>query len=433
MKKLVVLFTLLLTVSLSVSLAQTITLCPEGIATTQHDQWWPVPGFIPASDGWVFGEWDLRTDFAIPEDIVPYMQRLVAALKARGIILIGIPLPSRGMLHAQHLDKTNPLAAAYSPELATQNYLAAIKQYESLGMVMVNPLPYLTTEVDSLDFKTDMHWTPNGARQVAQAVADKLKILPEAASLPTNTFTTSEIGEGEYEGVYTKDMMRLCNIPLPKEPIQRYELSGGPEVGLLEDATPKIMLLGTSFSQDIFAFDKFLKVASGLDIANLATEGGTKWYSFERLFVNEATPLPKILLWEFPAIDIKGWEVTSIKRIIPMIYGSCKPELTLRTEDRAISATDPILIENPDTLPITGSRYFLQLDFPDVTVRDFLLNFVYKDGSSEPIRVQRDNRVENEGRYLIELSDTITGTLDRIEFQESDYQGNVKSSLCSIN
>lgn len=54
-------------------------------------------------------------------------------------------------------------------------------------------------------------------------------------------------------------------------------------------------------------------------------------------------------------------------------------------------------------------------------------------GSSEPIRVQRQDRVENEGRYQIELSDSLTGTLDKIEFQEGEYQGSVTAKLCSIN
>ncbi len=433
MKSFIVLFALLTTLQLSHSFAQAVTICPEGTATTPHEEWWPVPGFIPASDGWVFNEWDLRTGFAIPEDIVPYMQRLVDALKSRGITVVGIPIPSRGMLHAQYLDKTNPLAAAYSVETATQNYLAAIKQYESLGMVMVNPLPYLATDTDTLNFKMDMHWTPSGGRQVAQAVADTLKNLPEVADLPKSTFTVTKTDVGEYEGVYTKDMTRLCNTPLPKESIQRYELSGGPEVGLLDNTAPSVTLLGTSFSDDGLSFVKFLKEATGLDIVNLATSGGTKWYSLERLFINEANPLPKVLLWEFPAIKIESWERLSMKRIIPMIHGSCKPETTLRSEERTLSATDNVLIENPDNLPITGSQYFVQLDFPDVTVRDFLLNFVYKDGSSEPVRVLRDNRVENEGRFLVELDDNMTGTLEKIEFQDSDYQGSVKASLCSIN
>jgi hypothetical protein len=71
--------------------------------------------------------------------------------------------------------------------------------------------------------------------------------------------------------------------------------------------------------------------------------------------------------------------------------------------------------------------------FPDVTVRNFLLNFVYKDSTSELLRVERDNRVENEGRFQIELSDALTGTLDKIEFSDNAYQGKVKASLCSIN
>jgi alginate biosynthesis protein AlgX len=410
---------------------QTVTICPEGTVTTPNEVWWPVPGFIPASDGWVFVEWDLRTDFAIPEDIVPHMQRLIAALKSRGVTVVGIPIPTRGMLHAQYLDKTNPIAAAYSPETATQNYLAAIEQYESLGMVMVNPLSYLTENVDTLNFKTDMHWTNLGGRQVAQAVADTLNTLPEVAEMTKYTYTLEDLGAPEYQGIYNSELVKLCNTPLAKEPNERFAISGGPEVGLLDEASPEVMLVGTSFSgeEQGFDFDKFLKAASGLDIATLYTDGGTKWYSLERLLVSEPAELPKVLLWEFPAINIESWEVQNLRRIIPMVYGPCTVETTLRSEDHTLSEGG-LLITNPDDLPITGSGHFLQLEFPDVTVRDFLLNFVYKDGSSEQLRISRDNRVENAGRFQIELSDALTGILDKVELQNTEYQGSVKASLC---
>ena len=149
MKKLILFFVLIGAFNGLFSLAQTTLLCSESITSQPHAEWWPIPGFIPADEGWVFTEWDLRTDFSIPDSLVPHMQRLVEALKTRGITVVGIPIPSRGMLHATHLDKSNPLAAAYSPEAATQNYLAAISQYEALGIVMVNPLPYLTGDTDS--------------------------------------------------------------------------------------------------------------------------------------------------------------------------------------------------------------------------------------------------------------------------------------------
>jgi alginate biosynthesis protein AlgX len=433
MKRFFVLLALCAFLDSSLVFSQIVTICPEGTATTTHEEWWPVPGFIPASDGWVFGEWDLRTNFSIPDDVLPYMKRLVDALKAKRITVVGIPIPSRGMLHAAYLDKSNPLAAAYSPETATQNYLAAIKQYEGLGMVMVNPLPYLTETPDRYDFKIDMHWRPEGARQIAQAVADTLTKLPEVAALPKSTYILSEASTGDYEGVYTKDMTRLCNTPLPKEPFQRFEISGGPEVGLLDEAQPNVMLLGSSFSGEDFAFDKFLKVATGLDITTLSTDGGTKWYSLERLFMTDGTPLPKIILWEFPAIDIKGWETSYLRRIIPMVYGACTSKRTLQTEERTLSTHEKTLIENLEGLPITGSKYFAQLEFPDVTLRDFTINFLYKDGSSEPVRVQRFDRVENEGRYLVELSEALTGILDKIEFQEGEYQGLVTTKLCSVN
>jgi hypothetical protein len=170
----------LLFISLYVSPAfsQQVTLCPEGIATEPHEEWWPVPGFIPANYGWVFSEWDLRTEFSISQDIAPYLERLVTALRAKGITLIAISVPTRGMLHAPYLDKTNPLATNYSAQVAMLNYLATLEQYKSLGIVMVDPLPYLTTYTDALNFKTDMHWTPAGARQVALAVADTLSTLP---------------------------------------------------------------------------------------------------------------------------------------------------------------------------------------------------------------------------------------------------------------
>ncbi|MGL4608592.1 MAG: alginate O-acetyltransferase AlgX-related protein [Trueperaceae bacterium] len=409
-------------------------LCPDGIATEAHEQWWPVPGFIPARDGWVFSEWDLRTNFSISEDATLYMKRLVEALRAKGIILVGVPIPSRGMLHGDYLDKTNPLAAAYSSEVATQSYLEAIKQYEALGIVMVNPLPYLTKNTDGYSFKNDMHWRPEGARQVAWAVADTLSTLPEIAELPKSDYTVSETGSVDFAGIYSYDSSRLCNTSFPKEPLPLFGITGGPDLGLLEETTTDVMLLGSSFSTESFAFDKFIKEATGLDMVTLATDGGTKWYSLERLLIDENTPLPKVLLWEFPAIEIQSWEIPFLRRIIPMVYGSCTEDNTLLYQEGSLSSGN-ILLENTEGLAVTGSSYTLQLDFPDVTVRNFLINFMYEDGSSEQLRVQRNERVENTGRYLLELSNTHNTKLARVEFLdffEEGYQGDVVAKLCQI-
>ena len=410
----------------NVSFAQDI-LCPAGIAI-QPD----APGYVPGKDGWVFSEWDLRSEFAIEEDAKPFIARMVKALESKGITLIAIPIPSRGIVNADKVDPSQALAANFSQALAIQNYLASLKEYEALGIMTVNPLEYLKENTSALDFERDMHWTPQGARQIAKAVAATLANVPAFQAMSKNTFTVTETGTTDYTGVYSDDVAELCGQPLATQPLQRYELTGGADVGLLDSASPDMMLLGTSFSNGQFSFDSFLKESTGIDILPISINGGSRWYALEQLFTNPATPLPKIILWEFPAKVVEGWEANFIRRVTPMIYGACAPEASLVAQDTTLVALqETILLQSPEGIPIQGANSFLVLDILDLAVTNFLLNFKYQDGTQEAVRVDRNFQVENTGQFLLELTDGET-LLTEVTFSDSTYAGNISGRVCHI-
>ncbi len=402
-------------------------LCPAGIATAPE-----APGYIPAKDGWIFGEWDLRTDFGISEEAKPFIARMAKALEARGIKLVAVPIPSRGIIHADKVDYAQTLAANFSKDVAIENYLAALQEYEALGIMTVNPLDYLKENPDTLDFKLDMHWTPQGARQIARAVAASLNNLPEFQALGKNTFTLTETITTDYTGTYSSQVAELCGTPLPSELLQRYDLTGGASVGLLDSAAPDIILLGTSFSNAQFSFDSFLKESTGVDVLPISINGGSRWYSFEQLFLDSDTPLPKIILWEFPAKTVEGWEITYLRRVTPMIHGACSLENSLISQSTEISPTQPVALQSSEGVAIQGANSFVVLEFPDVTLRNFLLTLKYQDGTQEDVRVNRDERVENNGLFLVELTDGAS-ILNTVEVLDTDYSGGVSARVCNIS
>jgi alginate biosynthesis protein AlgX len=413
--------------TLNWSLAQDAILCPAALATEPN-----APGYIPGKDGWIFGEWDLRTDFGISEDAKPFIARMAKALESKGIKLVAVSIPSRGIIHADRVDYSQALAANFSQEIALQNYLSSLKEYESLGIMTVNPLDYLNDNSDTLDFKLDMHWTPQGARQIAKAVGATLSNLPEFQTLPKNTFTVTETVTTDYAGTYSDDVAELCGSPLPKEPLQRYDLTSDASVGLLDSTEPDIVLLGTSFSNGQFSFDSFLKESTGVDVLPISINGGSRWYSLEQLFIDSNTPLPKIILWEFPAKVVEGWETTFIRRVTPMIYGACTPENSLAKQDATLVASqENIILQSSEGIPIQGANSFVAIDIPDLSVVNFLLNFTYQDGSQEAVRVNRDLRVENSGQFLVELTDGATA-LTQVTLSDSTYAGLIATRVCQI-
>jgi SGNH hydrolase-like domain, acetyltransferase AlgX len=204
-----------------------MTVCPAAIKTNSSNQEWSLDGVIPGKDGWLFLEWDLRTDLALPKEVRPWVKRLADAMKTRDITLIAVPIPPRGILHAEHLDTSNALASTFSATKATANYEQLLADLSASGLQVVNPIANMLSDSDHASFKTDLHWTVEGAKLVAEAVSTQLMSLPVYAALTKSTITLTPTGSSSNIGKYAEVVADLCNLDsttLPSEPISLYEL-----------------------------------------------------------------------------------------------------------------------------------------------------------------------------------------------------------------
>jgi C-terminal carbohydrate-binding module len=120
-----------------------------------------------------------------------------------------------------------------------------------------------------------------------------------------------------------------------------------------------------------------------------------------------------------------------LRQIAPMVYGDCQSSPVVSTEN-ALSEQTTNLLDNTDQ-SIQGSGYFVVTQFSDPLIRQFELQLYYQDGTSESIWVSRDDRVENNGRYFMGLSDSIQAPLERVAvFRNEASVAQVSTRVCKV-
>lgn len=256
----------------------------------------PERGAILGSGGWLFTE----EEFLAPIDDITFLSRLSEAqadFERHGIRLVPIVVPDKARMAADHLPhaRSEAFEARYDQALATlaDADLAALDLRAALGRHLDGAHGFL---------RSDTHWSPAGAQQVAALVAAHLG----RANITPASFQTAMLEQQPLEA----DLMRFVQTGAYEtharpvtEMIQRYETIGGAG-GLFAAPNPEVALVGTSFSarQDLH-FEGFLKSALQADVLNLAEEGGGP-YAPLRAMISEAdagalTDI-KYVIWEIP-------------------------------------------------------------------------------------------------------------------------------------
>lgn len=168
---------------------------------------------VVGADGWLLFRPDvealIRPGFLEPQRVrpgfakaarqtnpLPAIRRFAADLKARGIRLMIVPVPSKaGLLYGEQGG-----AAAIHNASFTQ-FLAALNQEQ----IAVCDLSAVLRDDDRGDssariLKTDSHWNPAGVRLAAQRVAEQARSIAQIASLEqaqyqTKTFSVENLGD----------------------------------------------------------------------------------------------------------------------------------------------------------------------------------------------------------------------------------------------
>lgn len=263
-------------------------------------------GVVIGRDGWLYTD----EEFMVPKDAAQQVQANYARiadvrnqLAAHGAKLVVALIPAKSRVYPEHLHDRK------APAFRDGLYAQAHEELSAKGIVAPDLLqPLIAGKRDGAIFlRTDTHWTPQGAAQVAGTIATSLRRLLPASAESNAHFTTVTAPKRKHHG----DLLNF--LPLdpyfswllpPLDEVSTASTSADGSDDLLgASAAPRIALVGTSYSASAdwnFAGD--LRQALSEDIANYAKNGeGPFQPMFDYLNSEDFRQAPpKAVIWELP-------------------------------------------------------------------------------------------------------------------------------------
>lgn len=259
-------------------------------------------------DGWYYTAEEFQYYPDGPREIekkLSLIQDVSRFLAERHIPLVIALLPAKARIYPEHLYL---LDFPQSKMLLYENTVRALRER---GIHAPDLLPvYERYRHTALAFpRTDTHWSPGMAAQVAEALTSYVRDIPDV-SFPAVAFKTSLLPEENYLGDLPKRMVPTGIFnrwvgPFPEKLIRmRTErIQKGQSDSLFNEETIPIVLIGTSYSAgENWNFDGALKTSFQADVLNMAVKGRGPLFPLEEFFSAtdfENAP-PALVIWEIP-------------------------------------------------------------------------------------------------------------------------------------
>ncbi|MBO9401195.1 hypothetical protein [Shimia sp. R9_3] len=261
-------------------------------------------GAVAGTNGVLFTSEELLP----PKDSQDFLTALRAAqapIEAAGAELVPVILPDKIRMMPDALPRIRSAQFA-------ERYDHLLQMIAAEGLRTLDVRPALSGP--NAFMRTDTHWSPEGARNVAQALSNTL-----AGKISSQTpFETRHTGTRRFDG----DLLAFADTgiwrpyvgPAP-ERINTYDTQSAArqELGLFDDIKTPIALVGTSFSaREDFHFIGFLKSSLQAEVLSFAMEGRGPFTPMERFLADGqmTTTQPQIVLWEIPERYIDTWSTT---------------------------------------------------------------------------------------------------------------------------
>lgn len=257
-------------------------------------------GVVAGRDGWLFTqeEFDPASDFAL-DAMIALVADVKRDLAGLGVALIVVPVPAKIDIYRAHGNADAGLAME-------MQYHAFRTRLDSAGIASVDTRPALAGAGDEPVFLSrDTHWTPEGARRVAEAVA-VAGMIPQGQTAFRKVPARPEEFLGDLVSFVTSDALAPL-VGLGPESVTPYvaEKVDAAAVGIFAAGGPSVetVLVGTSYSANKnWSFVPALQLATEQDILNLAKEGLGPVTPMQALLTDPsfAESPPARVIWEFP-------------------------------------------------------------------------------------------------------------------------------------
>jgi alginate biosynthesis protein AlgX len=350
---------------------------------------------MDADEGWLFRSVeDLRTEFGTTEAGYQRLKELRDGLKQRGVELVVVYQPTRGLVNRSKLRPADYQRFDY--DKALRNYRQALSRFEQLG-IWVPDLTPLTDE-------------DSGAERTARLVAETVRRIPGFDEIPQKEFVTERIGLMGKTGTMQNVASQLCGTGYAVQYVDQFvtepkDASDGDAL-FGDDSSPKITLVGTSHSGKNYNFGGFLEQHLGTDVLNAAfpgggLEGAMLEYLASDSFQNDP---PKILIWEFsPLYDLASDKIH--RQLMATLNNGCSGQTELlSSEKRLHPGSNEVLVNGENKLlTLRGNRHQLDLRFSDPSVKRVDATIWYLNGRREQLKLEKPDTVDTDGRFAVEL------------------------------
>ena len=351
---------------------------------------------------------DMRLHFSFSDESIQNLARLSEILKEKGTTLVYAPVPTKSQAMPDFLPERAKLYG-YDRKLAEQSYQTIIDRLKAANILAVDlQSPMLAAESeDGLFFRSDFHWTAQGSRLAAKAIADVVKAQPEYASVKKTKFKTRELDRMVSFSTLRNNLQRFCKDALPVVESMAYETtkvdqsSGTVDLFGAEAADP-IALVGTSMSNaEAGNFGGFISQYSSLTLTNYAISGGNQFgsilsYMTSREFQENR---PRFLIWENPIYNNLGqYGPAPWVELLAAASQTCQPAIKVQNigEQQDEFFVDLASVE-------VASNQAVMVETQDQTIRNLKVEAALANGQHRSIAMHRGDRLRATGRFYFPL------------------------------
>jgi len=401
---------------------------------------------VQAQGDWLFRtQEDLRTEFDTTPEGYRRLQQLHDAFKSKGIELVLVYQPTRGLVDRNKLFPADRDKFDY--DKALKNYQAMLKRFASMGYNVPDLSP-LTNEQQAHDFyfRGDQHWTPYGAQRTAKIVAETVKKMPAFADVPKREFETHLSGRMGKTGTLHNMAGQLCGTSYAIQYMDQFTTEPKGEASdsdLFSDAgTPQITLVGTSHSGKNYNFSGFLEQSIGADILNVAFPGGGLEGSMLQYLGSDDFQKhpPKILIWEFSPLYRLDQE-TIYRQMMSMLDNGCEGKpAELQASATLKTGKNELLVNGRNGIKdLHNGNHQIDIRFADTSVKTLHATLWYLNGRHEDLKIEKPETSETDGRFAFELrndEDWASQNLLALEVQGPDAgqaPQKVEATVCKRN
>ena len=427
-------------------------LCPEAHDasryTTRYQQNFTT--LVQAQGDWLFRtREDLRTEFSTTPAGYKRLQQVHDAFKARGVELVVVYQPTRGLVNRNMLNPADK--AAFNYEKALRNYQAMLKRFAQMGYNVPDLSPLTNEQLPAAQqgkdfyFRGDQHWTPYGAERAAKIVADTVHSMPAFADIPRREFESHPSGRMGKTGTLHNVAGQLCGTSYAVQYMDQFVTepkgeSGGDDL-FGDSGNPQITLVGTSHSGKNYNFSGFLQQYIGADVLNVAFPGGGLEGSMIQYLGSEEfqNNPPKILVWEFSPLYRLDQE-TIWRQMLALLDNGCEGKPAQMSVSTSLKpGTNELLVNGKNGVikNLVNGRHQLDIQFEDKSVKTLQATLWYLNGRHEDLKIEKPETSDTDGRFAFQLredEDWANQTLLAVEVQgpESGSQ-KVQARLCTRN